>query len=79
MRLRFRVDKASRVTLTLRRRGVVALQVSASVSRGTHWFAVTPRRRGPLDVELRAVDLAGNASTATAALAVVRAEGRKRG
>ena len=79
MRLRFRVDKASRVTLTLRRRGAVALQVSASLSRGEHWFAVTPRRGGPLDVGLRAVDLAGNAAVATASLDVLPAKKRKRG
>ena len=73
MRLRFRVDKPSRVTLTLRRRGAVALQVSASLAGGAHWFAVTPRRGGPLDVGLRAVDLAGNASEASAELDVLPA------
>ena len=73
------MDKASRVTLTLRRRGAVALQVSASLSRGEHWFAVTPRRGGPLDVGLRAVDLAGNAAVATASLDVLPAKKRRRG
>jgi hypothetical protein len=40
---------------------------------------VTPRRGGPLDVGLRAVDLAGNAAVATASLDVLPAKKRKRG
>ena len=40
---------------------------------------MTPRRGGPLDVGLRAVDLAGNASEASAELDVLPAKKRRRG
>jgi hypothetical protein len=68
----FTVNKVSTVSLTLLRRGTPVLARSARFGRGRHAFTYRPRKRGALEVRLRAVDLAGNAG-AVAGRIVVRA------
>ena len=68
----FTVNKVSTVSLTLLRRGTPVLSRSARFGYGRHGFAFRPRKRGALEVRLRAVDLAGNAG-AVAGRIVVRA------
>jgi hypothetical protein len=67
----FTVNKVSTVSVTLLRRGTPILSSSARFGRGRHAFAFRPRKRGPLAVRLRAVDLAGNV-VAVAGRLVVR-------
>jgi hypothetical protein len=68
--LRFTLDKVSYVTVTVLRRGAVVFSRTARLGRGEHRTGLRPTRAGPLDVRLRAVDLAGNAGAATGRLAV---------
>jgi len=69
-KLVFTLNKVSTVTLTLLRKGKPVLTRSARVGYGRHAFAIRPRRRGGLDVRLRAVDLAGNVGALAGRIAV---------
>jgi hypothetical protein len=69
-KLTFTISKISTVSLTLTRRGKPVLVRSARFGYGRHAFAFRPRRRGPLGVHLRAVDLAGNVGVVTGRIAV---------
>jgi hypothetical protein len=61
--LRFRLSKISRVGVTVRRTGRVALATSATVGRGVRGYRWTPpRTAGRYEVVLLATDLAGNSS-----------------
>jgi hypothetical protein len=65
------LSKISTVTLTLRRRNGIVLVRTARLGRGRRTFPVRPSRSGPLAADVRAVDLAGNASaSATASVPV---------
>jgi D-glucuronyl C5-epimerase C-terminus len=70
--VRFTLTKASRVTLTLLRAGRPVLTRTVQLAHGTRSLGFTPIKAGPLAVRLRAVDLAGNAATASGAIAVRR-------
>jgi hypothetical protein len=69
-KLVFTLNKVSTVTLTVLRRGKPVLTRSARFGYGRHAFAIRPRRRGGLDVRLRAVDLAGNVGALAGRIAV---------
>jgi hypothetical protein len=73
-RLKFRVDKISRVGVTVLRRGRVVFETSAVVGRGNHFFAwSTPARPGRYRLRVSATDLAGNAAEPSErALRIVR-------
>jgi hypothetical protein len=71
--VRFTLDKVAFVTVTVLRRGAVVFTKTARLGRGEHATGLRPAKAGPLDVRLRAVDLAGNAATAASRLAVRRA------
>ena len=63
-RLKFRVDKISRVGVTVLRRGRVVFETSAVVGRGNRFFAWSrPGRPGRYTLRVTATDLAGNAAT----------------
>jgi D-glucuronyl C5-epimerase C-terminus len=66
----FTVNKVSTVTVTLLRDGTPVLTRSARFGHGRHGFAFRPRKRGPLVVRLRAVDLAGNVGALTGRIVV---------
>ena len=68
--VRFTLDKVAVVTVTVLRDGAVILSRTARLGRGDHDTALKPAKAGPLEVRVRAVDLAGNAATATGALSV---------
>jgi hypothetical protein len=61
--LKLTVSKVSTVTVTVLRRGDVVLARTLRLSGGRHTVAIRPLKAVPLDVRLRAVDLAGNAAT----------------
>jgi D-glucuronyl C5-epimerase-like protein len=70
--VRFRLDKISRVGMTIRRGNHTLLATSATVSRGTHAYVwQAPARPGSYDVTLLATDLAGNSARAAGTLVVV--------
>jgi D-glucuronyl C5-epimerase-like protein len=70
----FTINKVSTVSVTLLRGGRPVFSRSARFGYGRHAFAFRPRRRGALEVRLRAVDLAGNVG-AVAGRIVVRKVG----
>ena len=70
----FTINKISTVTVTLLRGGRPVFSRSARFGYGRHAFAFRPRKRGALEVRLRAVDLAGNVG-AVAGRIVVRKVG----
>ncbi|MEN3281730.1 MAG: hypothetical protein V7607_2870 [Solirubrobacteraceae bacterium] len=70
----FTINKVSIVSVTLLRGGKPVFSRSARFGYGRHAFAFRPRRRGALEVRLRAVDLAGNVG-AVAGRIVVRKVG----
>jgi hypothetical protein len=70
----FTINKVSTVTVTLLRGGKPVFTRSARFGYGRHAFAFRPRKRGTLEVRLRAVDLAGNVG-AVAGRIVVRKVG----
>jgi D-glucuronyl C5-epimerase C-terminus len=69
-RVIFTVNKASTVSVTLLRRGVAVFSRSARFGYGRRGFAFRPRKRGALDVRLRAIDLAGNAGAVAGRIVV---------
>jgi len=69
--VRLSLSKISNVSLTVRRGGKVVWTNGALVERGDpRLLWVTPKRPGAYAVTLRAVDLAGNAATATGTIVV---------
>lgn len=76
-KVRIDLDKRSTVALTLRREGKVVLRRVATLSRGRRTFDVRPRNTKPLDVEVHAVDLAGNATRETKTLQILPSKRRK--
>lgn len=75
--VRFRLDKISRVGMTIRHGPRTVLATSATVSRGLHAYAwQAPSRPGHYAVTLYATDLAGNAARSTGTITVV-APGRR--
>jgi hypothetical protein len=70
----FTINKVSTVSVTLLRAGKPVLSRSARFGYGRHFFAFRPRKRGALEVRLRAVDLAGNAGAVTGRIVVRRAK-----
>jgi hypothetical protein len=79
-RLRLRLSKISRVGLRVKRGGkVVSIRSAVAVGHGTPFLRwPVPRRAGEYDVELTAVDLAGNVGTAAGTLEVLKPKKRKR-
>jgi len=79
-KLRLRLSKISRVGLRVKRAGkVVSIRPAVVVGHGTpslRWSV--PRKAGEYDVELTAVDLAGNVATAAGTLEVLKPKKRKR-
>ena len=79
-RLRLRLSKVSRVGLRVERGGrLVTIRRAVVVGHGTprlRWQV--PRRAGDYDVQLTAVDLAGNVSTAAGTVEVLKPKKRKR-
>jgi D-glucuronyl C5-epimerase-like protein len=70
--VRFRLDKVSRVGMTISHGDRTVLATSATVARGTHAYAwQAPSRPGHYDVTLLATDLAGNAARTTGTIVVV--------
>ncbi len=70
-KLTFTLNKVSIVSVTLLRKGKPVFAKTARFGYGRHAFAYRPGQRGPLEVRLRAVDLAGNVG-AVAGQVVVR-------
>jgi D-glucuronyl C5-epimerase C-terminus len=68
--LRYTTNKVAIVTVMVTKGSRIVLQRSARLGYGEHVIAVRPARAGPHTVRVRAVDLAGNAAEATAALTV---------
>jgi hypothetical protein len=79
-RLRLRLSKISRVGLRVKRGGrVVSIRPAVVVAHGTPFLRwPVPRTAGDYDVELTAVDLAGNVSTAAGTVEVLKPKKRKR-
>jgi D-glucuronyl C5-epimerase C-terminus len=79
-KLRLRLSKISRVGLRVRRAGkVVSIRPAVVVRHGTPYLRwPVPRRAGEYDVELTAVDLAGNVGSAAGTLEVLKPKKRKR-
>jgi hypothetical protein len=73
-RVLFNLNKRSTVTLTLLRAGQPVLTKSESFGYGRRAIAFRPGRRGPLELRLRAVDPAGNATEATGTIEVLPAK-----
>jgi hypothetical protein len=73
----FTLSKISTVTATVLRKGVVVWSQTARMGYGRRAMSLRPAKAGPLEVRLRAVDLAGNVGTATGTLHVAAAA-RKR-
>jgi hypothetical protein len=69
----FTLSKVSTVTATVLRKGVVVWSHTARMGYGLRALSLRPAKAGPLEVRLRAVDLAGNVGTAAAMLHVARA------
>jgi D-glucuronyl C5-epimerase-like protein len=68
--IRLTLSKISTVSLTVRRDGKVVLARTLRLGRGSHRLPIRPRRAKPLDIALRAVDLAGNAASTDGQLEV---------
>jgi hypothetical protein len=76
--VRFATSKVATVTVTLTRGGRIAGRRTLRLYRGPHAITIVPSSRGPLDVTMRAVDLAGNAAEGRARISV-RAARKRRG
>jgi D-glucuronyl C5-epimerase C-terminus len=70
--IKLKVDKVSTVSVTVLRDGKVVLARTLRLGRGRHAIPIRPRKAAPLEIRLRAVDLAGNAATADGQLDVRR-------
>jgi hypothetical protein len=68
--VRFTLSKVSTVTVTMTRGSAVAYRAVWRLSRGPHSVSIVPQKRGPLKIDVRAVDLAGNAAEASNTLRV---------
>jgi len=79
-KLRLRLSKVSRVGLRVKRGGrVVSIRPAVVVGHGTPFLRwPVPRKAGEYDIELTAVDLAGNVSTAAGTVEVLKPKKRKR-
>ena len=79
-KLKLRLSKISRVGLRVKRAGkVVSIRSAVVVGHGTPFLRwPVPRKAGEYDVELTAVDLAGNVGTAAGTLEVLKPKKRKR-
>ena len=79
-KLRLRLSKISRVGLRVKRGGrVVSIRSAVVLGHGTPFLRwPVPRRAGEYDIELTAVDLAGNVSTAAGTVEVLKPKKRKR-
>jgi hypothetical protein len=73
-KLTFTINKVSRVSVTLLRRGKPVFSRTARFGYGRHAFAFRPRKRGALEVRLRAVDLAGNVGAVAGTIVVRKAK-----
>jgi hypothetical protein len=73
-KVRFKLDKVSRITLKITRAGTAVTTLSPGVLyRGTKSIAWTaPKKSGDYDVTISATDLAGNAATTTGRITVSR-------
>jgi D-glucuronyl C5-epimerase C-terminus len=72
-RLRFKLDKVSRVSVKIARAGhIVDTRGLGTVGRGSRWLAWKPRHSGAYDVTISASDLAGNPATASGSVEVQR-------
>ncbi|MEA2295310.1 MAG: hypothetical protein QOE86_2949, partial [Solirubrobacteraceae bacterium] len=69
----FTLSKISTVTATVLRKGAVVWSHTARIGYGRRALSLRPAKAGPLQVRLRAVDLAGNVGTTTGTLHVARA------
>jgi hypothetical protein len=69
----FTLSKVSTVAATVLRKGVVVWSHTARMGYGRRALSLHPVKAGPLEVRLRAVDLAGNVGTAAGTLHVGRA------
>jgi D-glucuronyl C5-epimerase C-terminus len=80
-KIKLRLSKISRVGLKLSRGGKLAyVKPAVVVGRGTPTLTVTvPRKAGVYDVDVTAVDLAGNVGTAAGTIDVLKPKKRKRG
>jgi hypothetical protein len=74
--LKLTLSKVSTVSVTVRRAGAVVLARTIRLGRGRHALPIRPKKAQPLDVQLRAVDLAGNAASTDGQLDVERARKR---
>jgi hypothetical protein len=72
-KIAFTLSKISTVTATVLRKGVVVWSQTARMGYGRRALSLRPAKAGPLEVRLRAVDLAGNVGTAAGTLDVGRA------
>jgi len=79
-RLRLRLSKISRLGLRVQRGGrVVSIRPAVVVGHGRPFLRwPVPRQAGDYDVQLTAVDLAGNVSTAAGTVEVLKPKKRKR-
>jgi hypothetical protein len=79
-KLRLRLSKISRVGLRVKRAGkVVSIPSAVVVGHGRPFLRwPVPRKAGEYDVELTAVDLAGNVGSAAGTLEVLKPKKRKR-
>jgi hypothetical protein len=74
----FTLDKVSTVTMTATRGGELVLVRTMRLGRGGHAVEVRPAQGGPLQVAVRAIDLAGNASAANVVVHVRPAAKKQR-
>lgn len=71
--IRVELSKVSSVSLTVRRGGKPIFTKSLRLGHGRHDIPFQPAKAGDLDVEVRAVDLAGNVGTAVGTVGVRKA------
>jgi hypothetical protein len=71
--LKLAISKVSTVGVTVVRSGKVVLARTLRLGRGRHAIPIRPLKAAPLEIRLRAVDLAGNVATAVGQLDVAPA------
>ncbi len=71
-KLRFKLDKISRVTLKISNDRDRVVRGLGTVGRGSRWIEFKPKHSGTYTVTLAATDLAGNAGSATGSVEVQR-------